>query len=292
MSSPALAAVARNPARDYLELAKLRITGMVTLTAWVGFVLAGGEGIGLLTATLLGTALVAAGASTLNMVLERHTDALMRRTQDRPLPAGRLRPEAAVAFGLLVTSTGLLLLTTLAHSAAALVALVTWTSYVFVYTPLKTRTSLATVVGAVPGALPPLIGWAAARGQLDAEAFPLFAILFLWQIPHFLAIAWLYRDDYAAAGLPMLPVIDRDGRLTGRQAVANCVALMIASLAPLAAGLAGPAYGVGALVFGLWMTAAAVRTARERTLTAARGLFLASLAYLPGVFGLLVAFRS
>ena len=292
MSSSALAG-GRGVAADYLELSKPRITLMVTLTALVGYVLGarGPMAAPHLAATLFGTALVAAGASALNMLLERRSDALMLRTRARPLPSGRLRPAEALACGLALTSTGLAALAWLAGPLAALVALATWASYLFLYTPLKPRTSLCTVVGAFPGALPPVIGWAAARGTLDPGAFVLFAILFLWQIPHFLAIAWIYRDDYARGGLPMLPVLDPDGRITGRQAVANTLALLVVSLTPTAAGLAGSLYLAGAIVLGLAFSAVAVWAAAERTLRAARALFLASLVYLPALCALLLADR-
>ncbi|HVR69228.1 MAG TPA: heme o synthase [Vicinamibacteria bacterium] len=292
MSSSALAG-GRGVAADYLELSKPRITLMVTLTALVGYVLGarGPMAAPHLAATLFGTALVAAGASALNMLLERRSDALMLRTRARPLPSGRLRPAEALACGLALTSTGLAALAWLAGPLAALVALATWASYLFLYTPLKPRTSLCTVVGAFPGALPPVIGWAAARGALEPGAFVLFAILFLWQIPHFLAIAWIYRDDYARGGLPMLPVLDPDGRITGRQAVANTLALLVVSLTPTAAGLAGSRYLAGAIVLGLAFSAVAVWAAAARTPRAARALFLASLVYLPALCAFLLADR-
>jgi protoheme IX farnesyltransferase len=266
---------------------------MVVLTAFVGYALGSTGSIltGRLAAALVGTALVAAGASCLNMVLERRTDSLMLRTRTRPLPAGRLRPPEALAWGLGLTASGLLLLAWRTGTLAAAVAFVTWASYLFFYTPLKTRTSLSTVVGALPGALPPVIGWAAARGRLEPGAFVLFAIVFLWQIPHFLAIAWIYREDYARGGLPMLPVLDPDGRLTGRQAVANTLALLLVSLVPTAAGLAGRAYFAGALVLGLGFTAVAVRAAVLRTPRAARWLFVASILYLIALCALLLADR-
>jgi protoheme IX farnesyltransferase len=266
---------------------------MVVLTALVGFVMgsSGSPSMPAVAAALLGTGLVAAGASALNMLMERHTDALMTRTRSRPLPSGRLRPVDALVFGMSVTSIGLLELLWLSGPVAAAVALVTWASYLFAYTPLKTRTSVSTIVGAFPGALPPVIGWAAARGSVDHGAFLLFAILFLWQIPHFLAIAWIYRDDYARGGLPMLPVLDADGRITGRQALANSVALLLVSLAPAAAGMAGRAYLVGALALGLMFVGAAWRAAVLRSIPAARTLFLCSLVYLPGVSALLLADR-
>jgi protoheme IX farnesyltransferase len=293
MSSPALAA-RRSLATDYLELTKPRITLMVMFTALVGYVMGSPLGavsqLGLLEA-LVGTGLVAAGASVLNMVLERRTDGLMHRTRDRPLPSGRLRTAEALGFGLALTSLGIAFLAWFSGSAAAAVALLTWVSYVFFYTPLKTRTSLSTIVGAFPGALPPVIGWAAARGSIDPGAYVLFAILFLWQIPHFLAIAWIYREDYARGGLPMLPVVDPEGRMTGRQAVANSIALLLVSLAPAAAGMAGRTYLLGALVLGLLLAAAAIRAAVFRSLSAARLLFLASIVYLAGLNALLLADR-
>lgn len=282
--------LARASVADWLELTKPRITMMVVFTALVGFVTAasGSPWTGLLLAALVGTGLVAGGASAINQVLERDTDALMHRTRTRPIPAGRIRAGEASLFGALLTVAGLALLATLAGSLAALVALSTWASYLFLYTPLKRRSHLATLVGAVPGALPPVIGWAAASGRLEPGAFILFAIVFLWQIPHFLAIAWLYRDDYERGGLKVLPVIDREGRLTGRQAVLHSVALLVVSLAPVAAGLGGPLYLAGALVLGVGLTAAALQLARVRSLVAARYLFLASVLYLPALTSLLL----
>jgi protoheme IX farnesyltransferase len=212
----------------------------------------------------------------------------MHRTRSRPIPAGRIRPAEASLFGATLTLAGLALLLARSGALAALVAFCTWASYLFLYTPLKRRTHLATIVGAVPGALPPVIGWAAADGRLEPGAFILFAIVFLWQIPHFLAIAWLYRDDYERAGFPMLPVIDREGRLTGRQAVLHSVALLVVSLSPVAAGLGGRPYLAGALVLGVALTLAALRLATARSLGAARQLFLASVLYLPALTSLLL----
>jgi protoheme IX farnesyltransferase len=293
VSTTALPAT-RSAAADYLELTKPRITLMVTLTSGVGYVMAVGRGgvdlLPLLVATM-GTALVAAGASTLNMVLERRTDALMLRTQLRPLPAGRLGTPEATAWGFLLTATGLGVLGGLSGWLPALVALLTWASYLFLYTPLKVRSSLSTVVGAVPGALPPVIGWTAATGAVEAGAAVLFAIMFVWQIPHFLAIAWLYREDYARGGMPMLPVIDPTGQLTGRQSVANSVALLAVSFTPTMLGMAGPLYLVGAAVLGVAFVAAAWRVAVERSVPAARLLFLVSVLYLPVLFAFLVADR-
>jgi protoheme IX farnesyltransferase len=292
MSFPTVSLPRAAPA-DWLELAKPRITSMVVFTALVGYV-SGSAGpawtLGL-AAALAGTGLVAAGASVLNQVLERDTDALMLRTRARPLPAGRVGPAEAAVLGALLTVSGLAALLWLSGPLPAAVAAATWATYLFAYTPLKRRTPLATLVGAVPGALPPVIGWAAARGSLDGGAFILFAILFLWQVPHFLAIAWLYRDDYARAGFPMLPVLDREGTFTGRQAVVHSLALLLVSLAPAAAGLAGPAYLAGAFLLGAALTLFALRLARARDLASARGLFLASVLYLPALSSLLLAAR-
>jgi protoheme IX farnesyltransferase len=223
--------------------------------------------------------------------MERDTDALMLRTRTRPLPAGRVGVAEARAFGALLTVAGLACLLWRCGTLAAAVALATWASYLFAYTPLKRRTPLATLVGAVPGALPPVIGWAAARGRLEPGAFILFAIVFLWQVPHFLAIAWLYRDDYARAGFPMLPVLDREGTFTARQAVVHSLSLLAVSLGPAAAGLAGPPYVAGAFLLGVALTLFALRLARERDLVSARGLFLASVLYLPALSSLLLAAR-
>jgi len=292
VSAPVVAA-RRAAVSDYLEVTKPRITLTVMLTTMVGFVMgsAGRVRLAPLAAVLVGTGLVAAGASALNMLMERRTDALMLRTRNRPIPAGRLRPADALAWGFTLTGLGVLVLGWLAGPLAIAVALVTWLSYLLFYTPLKPLTSLSTVVGALPGALPPVIGWTAARGSIDAGAFILFAILFLWQIPHFLAIAWIYREDYARAGLPMLPVLDPEGKVTGRQAVANSLALLLVSLTPRAAGMAGTVYLVGAVVLGIGFTAVAVQAAVERSLPAARRLFLASIVYLVSLCVLLMTDR-
>jgi protoheme IX farnesyltransferase len=278
---------------DYVELTKPRITLTVVMTALVGYVMGtrGPVSFSRLGVALLGTALVAAGASALNMLLERRTDALMWRTRNRPVAAGRLRVPETLAFGLALTLAGLGVLRFGAGALAALVALVTWASYLFAYTPLKTRTSLSTIVGAFPGALPPVIGWAAARGQIEPGAVVLFAILFLWQIPHFLAIAWIYREDYARGGLPMLPVLDPEGVVTGRQAVANSLALLLVSVVPSIAGLTGRLYFVGVLALGIAFTSVAVWSAIRRTAAAARGLFLASILYLLALCVLLLVDR-
>ncbi len=295
MSATPIAAAVRAPGfalRDFVELTKPRITLMVVLTALVGYVMGSGDSAPrtpLLT-MLFGTGLVAAGASALNMILERHRDALMLRTRQRPLPAGRLHPAEALAWGLSLSALGVACLWLANNPLAAMVALLTLLLYVLVYTPLKPITSLATVVGAVPGALPPVIGWAAARNAVEPGALVLFVILFLWQLPHFLAIAWLYRDDYRRGGFPMLPVLDPDGAMTSRQAVMHTVALVAASLAPVG-WMAGRLYLAGALLCGAFFLSSAVWAARQRTLVAARGLFVASLVYLVGLCSLLLADR-
>jgi protoheme IX farnesyltransferase len=274
---------------DYLELAKPRITMLVLVTAGVGYAV-GGQGSFSGLAFLIfmaGTALLCGGASALNNYVERDTDALMHRTSRRPIPSGRLKPEDARAFGLGLSALGLVLLAlvnplTLALGAASLA------SYVLAYTPLKRVTSLCTVVGAVPGALPPLMGWAAARGSLGPAGWGLFAILFLWQLPHFLAIGWLYREDYARGGFPMLAVTDRDGSSTGRQAVLYATALLPVTLAAGMLASAGRGYLWGALLLGLAFLAFTLVFAWRRTVPAARRLFLASVLYLPALLGLMV----
>ena len=279
-------------AADYVELTKPRVAVLVLFTVGSGVLLAGGLGVSLLVLvnTVLGTALVAGGASALNQLLERHSDRLMKRTRNRPLPAGRLRPRQVLAFGLLLGAGGVAYLAlALRQPWAALIAAFTFASYVFVYTPLKRRTTLNTLVGAVPGALPPVIGWAAVRGPLDLNAAALFLIVFLWQVPHFLAIAWIYRDDYGRAGLRMLPVSDSRGGLTSCCMVTYCLTLIAVSLLPAALGAAGPLYLAGALALGLGFLASTVAfmvTAAQRQ---ARWVLRASLVYLPVLLALLLA---
>jgi protoheme IX farnesyltransferase len=230
---------------------------------------------------VLGTALVAGGANALNMVIERDFDARMARTANRPLPSGRLEPREATLFGGVLAAGGVLVLLLGTTPLAALLATITFASYVFVYTPLKRRTTLNTHVGAIPGALPALIGWAAARGDLDGPAWVLFVFVYLWQIPHFLAIAWLYRDDYARGGYRMLPSADPEGIATGRQALLGAVALVPVSLLPSLAGLTGPLYFAGALLLGAWFVRRTLAFALARTPSGARQLLRASLVYLP-----------
>jgi protoheme IX farnesyltransferase len=239
--------------------------------------------------TVCATALVAAGASALNQLLERHTDSLMRRTEGRPLPSGRLQPLEVLVFGLALGLGGLVYLgVAVRQPVAVLTAAVTFATYAFVYTPLKRRTTLNTLVGAVPGALPPVIGWTAAHGALAPEALTLFLILFVWQVPHFLAIAWIYRDDYARAGLCMLPGMDPTGRLTGRQMTTYCLTLIPVSFLPGLLGEAGPVYLAAALVLGLGFLAAALGFVREVSVAQARRVLWASLVYLPMLLALLL----
>jgi heme o synthase len=244
-----------------------------------------------LLCTLLGTGLVAGGASAFNQVIERRLDGLMRRTRTRPLPGGRLQPAESLVFATLTSLSGLGLLAMGANLLSAGVALATLLTYAVVYTPMKRRSSFATVVGAIPGALPPVIGWTAVRGSLSSEAWLLFGIVFLWQLPHFLAIAWIYREDYARAGFPMLPVIEPDGRSTARQAVAYAAALLPLSLAPTVIGLTGTTYFFGALALTLLFLALAVQFARTRSIPDARRLFFGSIIYLPLLWMLMIAGR-
>ena len=237
---------------------------------------------------LFGTALVAAGAAALNQLLERDYDAKMRRTASRPLPSGRMQPATVAIFGGACSVIGLVYLAALVNPLTSVVGAVTSISYLFIYTPLKRVTWVNTLVGAIPGALPPLMGWTAARNELSGEGWALFAILAFWQIPHFMAIAWLYRDEYAKAGFVMLPNVDAGGGRTAQQAVSNTIALLLASLCPFAFGLNGKIYLVVALVLGAGYFWCAVRFARQLTAQRARQLFLASIIYLPLLIAALV----
>lgn len=277
---------------DFLSLTKPRVVAMIVLTTLAGYYLGSAdipfEFVRLLS-TLVGTAVAAGGTLALNQYLERDLDARMQRTRDRPIPDGRLAPADALAFGALLTAAGVLYLALAVDVLPAAVTAITSVAYLFAYTPLKRRTSLCSVVGAVPGALPPLTGWAAASGGLDLGAWIIFAIMFLWQIPHSLAIAQLYQSDYARAGVRLLPVIDPDGTSTGYQIVINSLALTAVGLMPTAIGLAGSFYFCIALALGLGLLASAIRLARSGTSVDARRLLLFSLVYLPFLFGTMVA---
>jgi len=278
---------------DFLTLTKPRLNLLVLMTTLGGLYLASPEGVpfDVLFHTLVGTALVAGGAAALNQVWERHTDRLMRRTASRPLPGGRLGVAEGAWFGVALSAIGLTQLALGANVTAAWVAAVTLVSYVLMYTPLKTRTSLSTLVGAIPGALPPVIGWAAAQGTITLPAVVLFGIVFFWQMPHFLAIAWMYRADYARAGIPMLPVLEPDGRRTSQQALLYAAGLWPVSLMPLVVGLAGPVYGAVATILGLLFIWLCFRFTQDRSQQSARRLFLFSITYLAVLWGVLVVDR-
>jgi len=275
----------------FVQLTKPRITVLVVLTTLVGFLVAAPRPLPvlLLLQVLVGTALAAGASGALNQWAERRADAEMRRTARRPLPSGTLTPREALVFGLLLTAAGTAYLALTAGPLASAVAALTVFSYLLLYTPLKRVTSLATLVGAVPGALPPLIGWAAARGRLGVEAWVLFGIVFLWQMPHFLALAQLYRADYARAGFRMLTVEDASGASAGRQALLYALALVPVSLLPTPLGMAGGVYFAGALVLGIGFLLSSVGMALDPSSpAAARRLFHASLLYLPAVCVLLL----
>ncbi len=274
----------------FVALTKPRITVMVLVTVATGFLLGarGASNPSTLALTLLGTGLVAGGASAWNQYLERVRDQKMRRTASRPLPTGRVTPAEAAVFGSVLAAVGTAVLLLGTHGLAAGVALATFVLYVFVYTPLKSVTTLNTAIGAVPGALPPVIGWAAATGRLGVEAWALFLIVFLWQFPHFLAIAWIYRDDYARGGHRMLPAVDPRGAMTGRQAASHALALIPAGLLPAVVGLAGSFYFAGALVLSVGYFVFAVRFWTGVSDQSARRLLHASFVYLPAILMLLL----
>ena len=302
----------RSAASMFSQMTKPRITLMVVITAYIGYEL-GRRGLStsiaehaahrqafasrplfvtpdwvLLTVSMLGTALACMGASMLNQVFERDTDALMPRTAGRPIAAGFISARSGLYGGVALALIGVGLLAVFSNTLTAFLGAFTVVSYAWVYTPLKRLTSTCTIVGAVPGAMPPLMGYAAATGTLSLEAWILFAILFLWQLPHFLAIAWLYKDDYAAAGLPMLPVIDTDYQATCRQILLGSTAMLPVSLIPTALGMAGTLYFFTALFSGLVFLGLSLALIRTRTRHMARSLFFWSIIYLPLVFAVLV----
>ncbi len=277
--------------KDYLALTKPRVTWLILMSTAVGYVF-GARGwldYRVLAHTLLGTGLIASGTFTLNQWYEREADAKMSRTKARPLPAGRITPRGAFIFGTLLSVLGFAQLALGANLLAGLLGAFTLLAYLAAYTPLKQRTRHATTVGAIPGAMPPLIGYAAAGGALTAEAWILFAILFLWQFPHFYSIAWIYREDYARAGIQMLPVVEPDGASTARRILVASLLLVPVSLAPAWLGMAGRVYVAGALILGAGFFYHGLRIVRERTTARARGVLLASVVYLPLLFGLMLA---
>jgi protoheme IX farnesyltransferase len=279
---------------DYWTLTKPEVNFLVLVSTLVGFYLAAPGAVNgwLLFHTLMGTLLVASGTGTLNQYLERRTDAFMRRTANRPLPAGRLTHGEALWFGILLSVAGGAELWIAANPLTSALALATLGTYLLFYTPLKRQTPLCTLVGAFPGAMPPLIGWAAVRNLLSGQAWVLYAILFLWQFPHLLAIAWMYREDYARAGLQMLPRHDHDGRATVRQIIACTLALLPVSLIPAFTGHAGRVYLVGAGILGVGFLYYGARLAARRTNVLAKQLLMASIIYLPLVFALLMFDRT
>ena len=277
----------------YVELTKPRITFLIALTSAASFCLGSRGAVDYIrfTHAMIGIALLSSGIATLNQFMERDLDRLMRRTADRPLPSGRLMAFEALWFGVVVTVSAELYLALFVNLLTAMLGLTVIAGYLFLYTPLKTRTTLSTALGAFPGAMPPLMGWTAARGEIDIAAWVLFAILFLWQFPHFLAIAWMYREDYGRAGIRMLPVVEPDGRVTGQQIIVYSLMLIPVSLLPAILGISGRLYLVAALVLGLLFFASGLRAALSKSNQHARQLLLASVLYLPLLFGVMVLNR-
>ncbi len=274
----------------YVELTKPRIALMLVLTSAAGFYLGTVNGFdaSLFFNSMIGIALLAFGVATLNQVWERKTDALMERTAKRPLPTQKISFTEALVFGILFCLVAEIYLAFLVNSLTAILGLIVIVGYVLLYTPLKTRTSASTAIGAIPGAMPPLMGWTASANEISLGAWALFAMLFLWQFPHFLAIAWMYKEQYAKAGILMLPVIEPEGKITARQIVIFTVLLLPVSLAPFFLGFAGLIYLVGAILLGLWFLAASIKTARAKSVAEARNLLLVSVLYLPLIFALMV----
>jgi len=272
------------------DLFKARLTTLVVLTTLAGFYM-GSRGPmdgWLLLHAILGTALLASGAAALNQLIEHKHDALMKRTESRPIPAGQLQPDHVLIIGAIMSAAGLIYLALKVNLLTSVLGAATLISYLFIYTPLKRITSFNTIIGAIPGALPPLMGWTAARNEIAIGGWTLFAILFFWQLPHFLAIAWLYKEDYAKAGFQMLPVVDLTGERTARSTISHTLGLLPISLCPFLFHLTGPIYFFGAFFLGLGFLYFAVRFARELSVASARKLFLASIIYLPLLLGLMV----
>ncbi|HVJ27639.1 MAG TPA: heme o synthase, partial [Vicinamibacterales bacterium] len=284
----------RSRAADYVTLAKPRLNLLVVGSTLAGFAMGRGDmsDVVLVLGMAGGTALVAGGASAFNQVIERRTDALMRRTRLRPMADNRMSASDALIYATVLSGLGLVILAAFVNLLSSAVALATLVSYAAIYTPLKLRSSFATVIGAIPGALPPVIGWAAATNTLSREAWILFGILFLWQLPHFLAIAWMYKDDYARAGFPMLPVIEPDGRSTVRQSVVYAAALLPLSLAPTLVGMTTTWYFVAALVLTLAFVGLTLRFAQTRAVADAKRVFFGSILYLPVLWILMIAGRT
>ncbi|PYS95330.1 MAG: protoheme IX farnesyltransferase [Acidobacteria bacterium] len=288
VESPPLAL--RERVAAFVELTKPRITFLIVLTSAAGFCLGSKAQVDYLTLfnALLGIALLSSGIATLNQFMERGLDGRMRRTLARPLPSGKLTPAQALWFGVALTFAAEVYLALFVNLLTAAFGVSVIVGYLFCYTPLKTRSSLSTLVGAFPGAMPPLMGWTAATGHAGLEAWALFAILFIWQFPHFLAIALMYREDYARAGILMLPVVEPDGRLTAQQIVIWTLLLVPVSLFPVVLGTTGAIYFYGAFLLGLLFLATSVHAALSKSRQGARRLLLASVLYLPVLFGLMV----
>ena len=274
----------------YLELTKPRIAFMLVLTSAAGFYLGTGKDFDFLlfVNSMTGIALLAFGVATLNQVWERRTDALMERTAKRPLPTQKITPTEALIFGILLCVIAEIYLAFLVNNLTAILGLIVIVGYVLLYTPLKTRTSMSTAVGAIPGAMPPLMGWTSSANEITLGAWILFALLFLWQFPHFLAIAWMYREQYAKAGIKMLPVVEPEGKITARQIVIFTILLLPVSLMPYFFGVSGVIYLVGASLLGIWFLWASIQAARAKTNEKARSLLLVSVLYLPLIFALMV----
>lgn len=274
----------------YLELTKPRIAFMLVLTSAAGFYLGSTDGFNfvLFANSVIGITLLAFGVATLNQVIERRTDALMERTARRPLPANKISTAEALLFGIILTVSAEIYLAFLVNVLTAGLGLIVIVGYVLLYTPLKTKTSASTAIGAIPGAMPPLMGWTSAADEITLGAWILFAMLFLWQFPHFLAIAWMYREQYAKAGIKMLPVVEPAGRITALQIVTFTVMLLPVSLAPYFFGVSGIIYLIGASLLGIWFLFASIQAARHKSVEKARKLLLVSVLYLPLIFALMV----
>ena len=288
-TTAAIGSISSRPAL-YLALTKPDVSFLVVMTTVAGYALGthGPLDWMRMAHTVFGTTLIAAGTSTLNHYLERGTDALMRRTASRPLPSGQLNPREVFYFGMSLIGVGTLYLALATNALATLLGIATSVAYLCVYTPLKRKTTLATMVGAFPGAVPPLIGWSAARGTIGLDAWILFAILFLWQFPHFDAIAWVYREDYARAGIKMLPVVDREGKRTFREILMTAALLVPVTLLPALTGLAGAHYFFGALILGIMLMEVCLWAAASKSNIRAKWLMHATVLHLPVLLGLLI----
>jgi len=274
----------------YLELTKPRIAFMLVLTSAAGFYLGADKGfdVVLFVNSMIGILLLAFGVATLNQVWERKSDALMERTANRPLPTQKVSFVEALVFGISLCVVAEIYLAVLVNQLTAILGLIVFVGYVLLYTPLKKYTSASTAIGALPGAMPPLMGWTASANEITLGAWILFSIIFLWQFPHFLAIAWMYKEQYAKAGIKMLPVLEPEGKITARQIVFFTILLFPVSIAPFFIGLAGWVYLVGASLLWMWFLMASIKTARAKSVEQARKLLLVSVIYLPLLFALMV----